>query len=113
MVRTSAGTELFDAAVSAGVITVCEPLGARQLDDFNPHQVAKKRAVGVRLAALRTLGRPAPRTRRLRIARLRYRSRTRPAGREFRGAVRRARSGRLGERPVHGAEPTPEPAAMP
>jgi coenzyme F420 hydrogenase subunit beta len=111
--RTTAGTELYEAAVSAGVITVCEPLGARELDDFNPHQVAKKRAVGVRLAALRTLGRPAPRTRRLRIARLAIEAGPRPAGREFRGAVQRARSGRLGERPVHGAAPTPEPAAMP
>jgi coenzyme F420 hydrogenase subunit beta len=111
--RTAAGTELLQAAVAAGVITVCQPLGARQLDDFNPHQVAKKRAVGVRLAGLRALGRPVPRTRRLRIARLAMQGGPRLAGRELRGAVRRARSGRLGERAVLEATPTPEPAAMP
>jgi len=111
--RSTAGTELLDAAVSAGVITVCEPLGARQLDYFNPHQVVKKRAVGVRLAALRALGRPVPRVRRLRIARLAAGAGPGPAVREFRGAVRRARSGRLGERAVLDAVPTPEPEAMP
>jgi coenzyme F420 hydrogenase subunit beta len=111
--RTAAGSELLGAAVAAGVITVCNPLQARQLDDFNPHQVTKKRAVGTRLAALRTLGRPVPRTRRLRIARLAMQGGPRLAGRELRGAVRRARSGRLGERAVRDAAPTPAPAAMP
>jgi coenzyme F420 hydrogenase subunit beta len=111
--RTAAGTELLEAATSAGVISVCELLGARQLDDFNPHQVAKKRAVGVRLAALRTLGRPVPRTRRLRIARLAAAAGVPSAGREFHGTVRRARDGRLGEQPADAAAPTQEPAAMP
>jgi coenzyme F420 hydrogenase subunit beta len=111
--RTTAGTELLDAAVAAGVITVCEPLGARQLDDFNPHQVAKKRAVGVRLAALRALGRPVPRTRRLRTARLAAGGGVRPAGRQFRGTILRTRTGRLGERAVVEATPTPAPEAMP
>ena len=111
--RTTAGTELLEAAAAAGVITVCEALGPRQLDDFNPHQVAKKRAVGVRLAALRALGRPVPRTRRLRTARLSAAAGVRSAGREFRGAVRRAHSGRLGERAVVEAARTPDPSAMP
>jgi coenzyme F420 hydrogenase subunit beta len=111
--RTTAGTELLEAAAAAGVITVCEALGPRQLDDFNPHQVAKKRAVGVRLAALRALGRPVPRTRRLRTARLSAAAGVRSAGREFRGAVRRAHSGRLGERAVVEATRTPDPSAMP
>ncbi len=111
--RTTAGTELLEAAVAADVITVCEPLGPRKLDDFNPHQVDKKQAVGVRLAALRALGRPVPRTRRLRTARLAAAGGVRSAGREFRGTVRRAHSGRLGERAVVEAAPTPEPAAMP
>jgi coenzyme F420 hydrogenase subunit beta len=111
--RTAAGSELLEAAVAAGVITARNSLQTRQLDDFNPHQVAKKRAVGVRLAALRTLGRPVPRTRRLRIVRLAMQGGPRLAGRELRGAVRRARSGRLGERAVRDAAPTPAPGAMP
>jgi coenzyme F420 hydrogenase subunit beta len=107
LTRTAAGAELLEAAVSAGAITVCRPLTARQLDDFNPHQVDKKRAVGARLAALRATGAPAPRVRRLRIGRLAVSNGVRPALGEFRGTVRRRRIGRLGERAVTEAKMTP------
>jgi coenzyme F420 hydrogenase subunit beta len=113
LARTAAGVELLEAAVAAGVITVCEPLSARQLDLFNPHQVAKKRAVGARLAALRAVRRPVPRVRRLRIARLALGNGIRPAVREFRGTLRRRRAGRLGEAAVVEAARAPEPAALP
>jgi coenzyme F420 hydrogenase subunit beta len=113
LARTAAGRELLEAAIVAGAITVCGPLNARQLDDFNPHQVAKKRAVGARLAALRALGCPAPRVRRLRIARLAATGGLRPAVREFRGTVRRHRWGRLGEPAILAAAPAPEPAPFP
>jgi coenzyme F420 hydrogenase subunit beta len=113
LARTAAGVELLEAAVEAGAITICEPLTARQLDWFNPHQVAKKRAVGVRLAALRAAGRPAPRVRRLRIGRLALHNRPRVFVREFRGTLRRRRAGRLGEAAVVEAAPAPELAAVP
>jgi coenzyme F420 hydrogenase subunit beta len=97
LARTVAGAELLDAAVAAGAITVCGSLTPRQLDGFNPHQVAKKRAVGARLLALRASGAPVPRVRGLRIARLTATAGVRPAVHEFRGTIRRRRSGRLGE----------------
>jgi coenzyme F420 hydrogenase subunit beta len=97
LARTAAGLELLEAAVAAGAVTLCGALTPRQLDDFNPHQVDKKRAVGARLAALRATGAPAPRVRRLRIARLALSHGVRSAVREFRGTVRRRRTGRLGE----------------
>ena len=107
LTRTAAGAELLEAAMSAGAITVCGPLTARQLDDFNPHQVAKKHAVGARLAALRATGAPVPRVRRLRIGRLAVSNGVRPAVGEFRGTVRRRRIGRLGERAVVEVAPAP------
>jgi coenzyme F420 hydrogenase subunit beta len=113
LVRTAAGAELFDAAVQAGAITVSEPLAARQLDWFNPHQVAKKRAVGVRVAALRAVGNPVPRVRRLRIARLALRAGPRTFVREFRGTLARRRAGRLGEAAVVEAAAAPDLAALP
>lgn len=112
LARTEAGTELLQAAIADGAITVCGPLTPRQLDGFNPHQVAKKRAVGVRLAALRASGSPVPRVRRLRIARLAIGNGLKPAAREFRGTVRRRRIGRLGERAVLESSPAPEPAPI-
>ena len=99
LARTSAGLELFDAAVHAGAITVCAPLTIRELDDFNPHQVVKKQAVASRLAAIRTAGGPIPRVRGLRIGRLAWRNSWRANVAEFRGAFRRSRSGRFGEAP--------------
>ncbi len=98
--RTAAGTELLEAALAAGALTMCEPLTPRQLDGFNPHQVAKKHAVGGRLLALRLTGSPVPRVRRLRIARLALRAGPAAATREAVGALRRRRAGRLGEAPV-------------
>jgi coenzyme F420 hydrogenase subunit beta len=97
LTRTAAGAELLEGAVAAGAITICGPLTPRELDDFNPHQVTKKRAVGARLAALRASGAPVPRVRRLRIARLAVSGGLRPAVREVRGTLRRRRIGRLGE----------------
>jgi coenzyme F420 hydrogenase subunit beta len=113
LARTAAGSELLEAAAAAGAITVCGPLTARQLDDFNPHQVDKKRAVGARLAALRATGAPVPRVRRLRIGRLAVANGVRPAVGEFRGTVRRRRIGRLGERAVVEVAPAPNPASHP
>lgn len=100
LARTVAGAELLRDAVIAGALTVYEPLDPRQLDDFNPHQVAKKRAVGARLLALRAAGRPVPRVRGLRVARLALANGVPATAREMRGTLARRRSGRLGEPPV-------------
>jgi coenzyme F420 hydrogenase subunit beta len=97
LVRTSAGVELFEAAVTAGALTVCGPLDVRRLDEFNPHQVARKKAVGARLVGIRAAGGRVPRVRGLRIARLALRNPWRANVAELRGAFRRSRGGRFGE----------------
>ncbi len=104
IVRTAAGIELFDAAVRAGALTVVEPLAIRRLDDFNPHQVAKKRAVGARLVGVRAAGGRVPRARGLRIARLALAGSPRANLAELRGAFRRVRDGRFGEPPAAAEE---------
>ncbi|HUY84001.1 MAG TPA: Coenzyme F420 hydrogenase/dehydrogenase, beta subunit C-terminal domain, partial [Steroidobacteraceae bacterium] len=105
IVRTRAGSELFDAAVAAGALTVCGPLALRELDDCNPHQVTRKKAVAARLAAVRAAGGRVPRVRGLRVARLALRNSPRRNIAEFRGALRRARSGRFGEPPARREQP--------
>jgi coenzyme F420 hydrogenase subunit beta len=108
-VRTEAGAELFEAAVAAGVLEVGDPIPVRRMDDFQPHQVAKKRAVAARLAGIRAAGGPVPRVRHLRIGRLAGRTGWRQAARQFRGAYRRGRRGAFSEPiPDHSSEPLPE-----
>ena len=42
LVRTTAGLELFDAGVRAGVLTVDREIGFRDMDRFQPHQVQQE-----------------------------------------------------------------------
>jgi coenzyme F420 hydrogenase subunit beta len=109
LVRTDAGAELFESAVAAGVLEVGERISTRQMDVFQPHQVAKKRAVAARLAGMRAAGHPVPRVRHLRIGRLACRSGWRRAAHEFMGAFRRARRGAFSE-PIPDRNPAPRQA---
>jgi coenzyme F420 hydrogenase subunit beta len=103
IVRTRRGLELYDAAVAAGVITEHpHRVGFRDFDEFQPHQVRKKRAVWARLAGMAAAGRPVPATRELRLDECaRLNSVAENIG-EARGARRRAKEGRLGEVPAVG-----------
>jgi coenzyme F420 hydrogenase subunit beta len=107
-VRTDAGLELFEAAVAAGVLELGEDVPVRNMDNFQPHQVEKKRAVAARLMGIRAAGGSIPRVRDLRIGRLARRAGWRSALREFRGAFRRARRGSFSES-VPGADAEPLP----
>jgi coenzyme F420 hydrogenase subunit beta len=106
LVRTEAGLELFDAAVAAGVLTIENDIPTRRLDDFNPHQVVKKRAVAARLAGIRAAGGPIPRVRHLRIGRLARDAGWRSSLSEFLGGFRRSRRGSF-------SEPSPVPERRP
>jgi coenzyme F420 hydrogenase subunit beta len=107
-IRTEAGAELFEAAAAAGVLEVGEEIPVRRMDDFQPHQVEKKRAVASRLAGIRAAGGPVPRVRDLRIGRLARQAGWRTALREFVGAYGRARKGSFSEPvPDEHAEPLP------
>lgn len=109
-VRSEVGMELFEAAVAAGVLAVGEEIPVRRMDNFQPHQVEKKRAVAARLAGIRAAGGTAPRVRDLRIGRLARQAGWRTAGREFLGAYRRARRGSFSE-PVPLGDDDPLPAS--
>ena len=65
--RTAAGDAILDAAVGAGAIVVSNAVTERDLDDYQPHQVRKKRALHWRLKAMEDAGVLTPRFERLRI----------------------------------------------
>jgi coenzyme F420 hydrogenase subunit beta len=101
IVRTQRGLELYRAALAAGAI-VAEPreIGFREFDDFQPHQVRKKRAVWARLAGMRAAGQPVPETINLRLTECARLNTLRENLDEARGARRRAGQGRLSEPPA-------------
>ena len=98
--RTRAGVGLFERAVAHGALTVVRSIGIRDMDLFQPHQVRKKRAVWARFQGMRTAGMAVPKVERLRIAELAAENDEEVNEREMRGAVTRARAGRLGEPPA-------------
>ena len=101
IVRTRRGLELYDAAVAAGAITVLpREVGFRDFDEFQPHQVRKKRAVWARLAGMRAAGQSVPETRDLRLADCARLNSVAENLVEARGARGRAHAGRLGEVPA-------------
>jgi coenzyme F420 hydrogenase subunit beta len=100
IVRTERGLELYRAALAAGAIVETRRIGFRDFDEFQPHQVRKKRAVWARLAGMRAAGRAVPETHNLRLSEC---ARLNTLGEnlaEARGARRRSKQGRLGEPPA-------------
>jgi coenzyme F420 hydrogenase subunit beta len=100
MVRTRAGVRLFKGAVADGAVVVDRPIGFRDMDRFQPHQVRKKRAVWARLEGMAAAAMPTPVVERLRIAELAAENDAETNYREQLGAEKRARDGRLGEPPA-------------
>ncbi len=103
LARTPAGLELLEAAARDGALVIERDVTPRDMDDYQPHQVAKKRAVWARHLGLRTAGKLAPEVRRLRIAELAKENGVGENLRQARGTRRRARDDKTGE-------PTPRPA---
>ena len=101
IVRTQRGLELYRAALASGVIAV-EPRepSFRDFDDFQPHQVYKKRAVWARLKGMRAAGRPVPETHNLRLDDCARLNTVAENLAEARGARRRAHEGALSEPPA-------------
>ena len=101
IVRTHRGAGLYRAALAAGVIEV-EPreVTFRDFDEFQPHQVRKKRAVWARLAGLRAAGRAVPETEGLRLEECARLNTVAQNLREARGARRRVGADSLGEPPA-------------
>jgi coenzyme F420 hydrogenase subunit beta len=68
IVRTRRGRELYEAALAAGAIVESpRRVSFRDFDDFQPHQVRKKRAVWARLAGRKAAGQPVPEANGLRL----------------------------------------------
>jgi coenzyme F420 hydrogenase subunit beta len=101
IVRNARGLELYRAALAAGAI-VLEPrdVSFRDFDDFQPHQVRKRRAVWARLVGMQAAGQAVPQTVNLHLADCARLNTVRENLDEARGARRRAREGRLGEPPA-------------
>jgi coenzyme F420 hydrogenase subunit beta len=98
IVRTRRGLELYQAALSAGAIKL-EPRDVtfRDFDNFQPHQVRKKRVVWARLAGMKAAGRPITSVHNLRIDDCARLNSVTVNLEEARGARRRALTRRLGE----------------
>ena len=98
LVRTPRGRELYDAAVAGGALVEDpRPVGFRDFDAFQPHQVRKKRAVWARLAGMAAAGCAVPATRELRLEECARLNTLADNLHEARGARRRAHAGGLGE----------------
>ena len=106
IVRTTRGQRLFNDAVAAGVLQIDRPMTFQDLDDFQPHQVLKRRSVWARYVGMRAAGMTVPRTIGLRLTDLARTNGFKSNMSEARGARRRASIGRLGEPPA-------QPAAKP
>ncbi|QLC74361.1 Coenzyme F420 hydrogenase/dehydrogenase, beta subunit C-terminal domain [Pseudomonas sp. LPB0260] len=103
IVRTRRGLELYQAALAAGAIEVLpEPVGFRDFDRFQPHQVRKKRAVWARLTGMKAAGQPVPEVHNLRLIECAQLNSLAENLHEARGTRARAKSGRM-------SEPRPSP----
>jgi coenzyme F420 hydrogenase subunit beta len=105
MVRTRAGSELYGAAIAAGAVIVDRPLGFRDFDYFQPHQVRLKKALWARLAAMRVAGLAAPAVARLRVKKIARGNTVAENLAEGRGTLQRIKAGRVGECAVNSAGP--------
>lgn len=103
LARTRRGLELVEAAVRDGALVIDRELTARDMDDFQPHQVRKKTAVWARLEGLRQAGNMVPMVSGLRIETLKERLSADENQAQIDGIQQRVRMGKFGE-------PTPNPA---
>jgi coenzyme F420 hydrogenase subunit beta len=106
LVRTRRGLELYEAALAAGAVEQAPgEVTFRDLDDYQPHQVRKKRAVWARLSGMASTGQPVLTARGLRVEECARLNTVAENLAEARGARARASNGRLGEVPASVREP--------
>lgn len=90
--RSAAGASLVEEAVRDGALVLGAPHTPRDYDDFQPHQVAKKKAMAARLRGMAAAGAPVYAHEGLRIDDLDTHETA-----EEEGSAMRARSGRFSE----------------
>ena len=94
VIRSPAGEALFNRAVAVGFVEQGETITPRDMDRFQPHQVAKKHAVWSRFVGMRSVGSVVPDVSRLRLKPLARRNTVSDNLAEAHGAKRRARAKR-------------------
>ncbi|MHC8508369.1 MAG: Coenzyme F420 hydrogenase/dehydrogenase, beta subunit C-terminal domain [Rhodospirillales bacterium] len=97
LARSARGWALMQNAARDGALVIERDASIAEMNDYQPHQVRRKRAVWARHEGLRREGRLAPETARLRIAEL---AAANPPGlndAETAGTVRRVREGKADE----------------
>ncbi len=104
LTRTRRGQELLEAAVADGALVVDKSLTARNMDNFQPHQVRKKRAVWARLEGLREAGHLVPEVSGLRIEDLAQGNSAKDNDQERNGIQRRLQQGQFREQPARPIE---------
>jgi coenzyme F420 hydrogenase subunit beta len=97
IVRTERGLELYEAAIAAGALTIIRDASFGDFDDFQPHQVRKRRAVWARLKGINAARRPVPVLHDLQVDECARLNSLRENLAEYRGARDRVKRGRLGE----------------
>ena len=97
ILRTKRGLELMQAAEKAGYLVKGDQLTTADMNRFQPHQEAKKRAVWARFLGMKQANSLVPDTRGLRLERLYQQNTPEDNERETQGAKRRAESGRFCE----------------
>ena len=70
IIRTKKGLDLFNEAVNAGYLKMGDKLEIKDIDDFQPHQVNKKKAVYARYEGMKKQNIPTIKTNGLRIKKL-------------------------------------------
>jgi coenzyme F420 hydrogenase subunit beta len=105
IVRTERGQALYDAAIAAGALTIVRDASFADFDEFQPHQVRKRRAVWARLKGIAAAGRPVPVVSDLAIEACARLNSVKENLAEYRGARDRVRRGRLSEPPAQERRP--------
>ncbi|MEM7346391.1 MAG: Coenzyme F420 hydrogenase/dehydrogenase, beta subunit C-terminal domain [Chloroflexota bacterium] len=102
--RTQIGLTLMESAIKEGALVIDQALTPRDMDNFQPHQVRKKKAVWARLAGLRQAGQITPQVSGLRIDSLARKNGLPNNLAEARGTLQRADEGRTREPKVEGRD---------
>lgn len=102
LARTAGGADLYRAAIADGALVEDRPIGFRDMDDFQPHQVRRRQAVLARFRGMADAGLMTPTVRGLRLDTMAAQVDPARLEAERSGAFRRAHEGRLGEPSVSG-----------
>jgi len=97
IVRSPAGETLVQSAVASGCLELGKPITPRDFDDFQPHQVRKKHAVGARYAGMSEAGFPIIETSGLRLEKLGGNLSPVERSRQIEGIKQRIEAGRVSE----------------